>query len=138
MFIPEPHKAQSHVLEHPIASGIACLLLGPPVYPSIHFDHQAGCVTIEIHYETGDDLLAPEMRAEPVAAQLPPEHRFRGSHLAAQLPGALKLLPGDLLTCNDLGCWHSRILPADPRPGLPLKGEAMNSPSHLGRGQGVR
>lgn len=70
ILIAKSHHAQTHLLQHRIAPGIAFALLRSPVYPAIQLDHQAGFVAIEIHDETGDDLLAPAMGAEPIGAQL--------------------------------------------------------------------
>jgi hypothetical protein len=52
---------------------------------SIHFDHQPRSVAIEIHDIGREDLLSPEMRAQPITAELLPNDALLGSHAFSQL-----------------------------------------------------
>ena len=78
---------------------------------TVHFDHQARFVAVEIDDKASDDLLPSKMPAvQPVCTQISPQTLFCRCHRLAQFPSSLLLLGINPLPCDDAFFGHSSIL----------------------------
>ena len=80
------------------------------MYLAVQFDHQPSRVTVEIHDETGDDLLAPEVKpAQAIGAQMGPQTLFCRRHFAPKLASTFDFGPRDLLPDHDVANGRTRL-----------------------------
>ena len=63
--ILQPNHAQPQLLQRFIPQLVGLGLVRRLVHASVKFDHQASLVTIEVHDISRNDLLSPEMHAQP-------------------------------------------------------------------------
>jgi hypothetical protein len=72
------------------------------MYPAVDLDHQAYLITIEIRYESVDDLLTAKVKSiQLILADHIPEAFLGEGHLPAECLGEKQFLVVDLLAFNE-------------------------------------